>query len=116
MLKGCPLTLRPDLVLVKLAPKTSARRVSLITTSLDTFLSQKGIEEFQRLTRRQPTDKPIGVVVDIGTATQDVWPGDLVLLEPEAGQDVDLPDERGLPWPHLIVSELDIQAVIERTP
>jgi len=109
------LRLRPDLVLVKLPPNKSARRVSLIRTSLDTFLSQKGIEEFQRLLKPQPTDQPVGVVVQVGRETADVWPGDFVLLEPDAGQALDLPDKRGLPWPHLILRERDIQAVIERT-
>lgn len=108
------MTLRPDLVLVKLAPPKDERLVTLIGTDLDTFLATKGIEEFQRLTRVQRVEQPVATVVQVGAKTHDVWPGDLVLLEPNAGQDVDIPDERGLPWPHLLVCETDISAVIER--
>lgn len=107
--------LRPDLVLVELPPVKPERKVDLITTDLDTFLVTKGIEEFQRLVKHGPVERPIGRVVQVGTQTQDVWPGDVVLLEPEAGQDVDIRDEAGRPHPHVIVRERDIQAVIERT-
>lgn len=110
------LKLRPDLVLVKLPPPKSANKVELIGTDLDTFLAQKGIEEFQRLVKAQHVSQPGGIVVQVGTGTQDVWPGDRVLLEPEAGQELAIPDpSTGLPWPHLLVSERDITAVIERT-
>lgn len=107
------MTLRSDLVLVKLPPSKQAARVKLIGADLDTWMSQKGIDEFQRLLKHQPTEQPIGLVVQVGAATRDVWAGDVVLLEPEAGQDLDLPDDRGLPWPHLLVRERDISAILE---
>lgn len=107
--------LRPDLVLVKLPPPRDERKVQLIGTDLDTFLVTKGIEEFNRLTKAQYVENPVGTVVQVGANTHDVWPGDCVLLEPTAGQDVDIPDDRGLPWPHLLVREADIAAVLERT-
>jgi len=107
--------LRPDLVLVKLPPAKVKPRVEIIA-NLDTFLSQKGIEEFQRLVKVPTVEQPVGTVVQVGRQTHDVWPGDVVLLEPEAGQPVDIIEERtGLPWPHLIVRERDISAVIERS-
>lgn len=109
------MTLRPDLVLVKLPPPRDERKVELIGTDLDTFLATKGIEEFQRLTKVQHASNPVGCVVQVGRKTMDVWPGDVVLLEPNAGQEFDIPNERGVPWPHLIVTEGDIAAVIERT-
>lgn len=110
------LKLRPDLVLVKLPPARTTRKVDLITTDLDTFLAQTGIVEFQRLLPMPKVDDPGGIVVGIGKSTTEVWPGDRVLLEPEAGQPVDLPDPvTGLPHPHLIVREADITCVLERT-
>lgn len=108
--------LRRDLVLVKLAPARQAKRVSLITSDLDTFLSREGIEEFQRLLKRPDATSPMGRVVQVGDKTLDVWPGDIVILDADAEvQDCEFPDARGLPWPHVIVPEDKIAAVLERT-
>lgn len=110
------LRLRPDMVLVKLPPAKNAQKVELITTDLYTFLAHRGIDEFQRLLPLPKPEKPWGIVQQVGRATHDVWPGDVVVLEPEAGQELDIPDDlTGWPWPHVLVRELDIQAVIERT-
>jgi hypothetical protein len=105
--------LRPDLVLVRLPPSKPRQRVKLIKGDLHTFLAQKGIEEFNRLLQPPTYDQPIGRVVQVGTRTHDVWPGDCVLIDPEAGQPIEMRDEGGRPWPHLLIAERDIAAILE---
>lgn len=108
--------LRPDLVLVKLPPARNETRVELISTDLDTFLASKGLAEFQRVVPVPKVDSPGGLVVQVGSDTADVWPGDFVLLEPNAGQLLEIPDPTtGIPHPHVLVSESDITCVLERT-
>lgn len=102
------LRLRPDCVLVALPPTPNDRKVELIHTDLDTFLASKGIEEFQRVLPVPKVEQPGGIVVAVGKGTEEVFPGDRVLLEPEAGQVVEIDG-----WPHLIVREADITAVLE---
>lgn len=104
--------LRPDLVLVKLPPSKPRQRVKLIKGDLSSFLAQKGIDEFQRLVQPPTYDQPIGRVVQVGACTHDVWPGDCVLIDPEAGQPIEMPDDSGRPWPHVLIAEQDIAAIL----
>jgi hypothetical protein len=99
--------LRPDLVLVRLPPAKTATRIKVIA-DLDRFLGETGIEEFQRLVTPSNVESPIGLVVGVGKDTADVWPGDLVLMEPDAGEFFLI--EHAV---HVILPEESISAILE---
>lgn len=86
------MTLRPDLVLVKLAPASEARTPSGLITA--------------------PAMDPAvcyGKVVQIGARVLDVAVGDIVTFGPTVGDPLD-----GMfPTPHLLISFTDIDAVLE---
>lgn len=108
-------SLRPGHVLIAFPPKPARGLVELITTDIDTFLGLTGIEEFQRLLKVPKAQWPVGVVAQIGPGTEDVWPGDVVLLEPDgAAELLDWPDaETGHLMPHLVLHESNISAILE---
>lgn len=84
--------LRPDLVLVKLAPIPRAPNGIILAPSL--------------------TPVPcLGKAVQVGTAVSDVQVGDVVIVPPSAGDPI---DEGYFTTPHLLVRESDIAAVLER--
>lgn len=109
--------MRAGYVLIAFPPARPKGLVHLISSDLDTWLGKEGIEESQRILKLPSSQWPAGKVVQIGPDTDDVWPGDLVLLEPEASAElIEWPDtETGLPIPHLVVREEDISAIVERT-
>lgn len=87
------MTLRPDLCLVKLAPKVEDRR-----TAGGIIL--------------EPAVTPAvcyGKVVQAGARVSDVKVGDVVLFAPSSGE----PVEGLFPTPHLFIPESSISAVLE---
>lgn len=84
--------LRPDLVLVKLAPQPEQNASGLI--------------EAHSLT------PPVcyGKAVQVGARCHDVSEGDIVFFPPSAGDPID-----GYPTPHLLIPEVDIWGKRERT-
>ena len=88
-----PLRLRPDLVLVALPPITTERQVgSLFIVDV------------------VPGPAIAGIVRQVGDRVTDLAVGDRVLFGPDVGEFLDVNA-----WPHLLIREGDIDAVIERT-
>lgn len=85
------MTIRPDLVLVALPPREERRTDAGVIV--------------------QPDDRPAqaGIVRQVGAAVGDVAAGDRVLFSTLAGQELEVDG-----WPHLLLREQDIDAVIER--
>ena len=83
------LRLRPDLVLVKLAPPAEQTRDGILTP------------------HSLPPTTAYGKAVQVGSKVRDVEVGDLVCFSPRDGDPID-----GFPTPHLLVSERQIAGVI----
>lgn len=87
--------LRPDLVLVALPPREETRRSSGLIV----------------LAPHPDLAVTTGLVRLVGDAVANVAPGDHVLFGGLVGLPLDIAG-----WPHLLLREVDLDAVIEGTP
>lgn len=86
-----PTALRPDLVLIALPPRDRVTRDALIVLPKD----------------EDHVDR-VGLVAQVGARVQDVQPGDRVVFDTLAAEELRVND-----WPCVLVTETAIEAVVE---